>query len=222
MAEKILFLEDDLLLGTLISKGLQNAGFEVQLINRLEELLAATQAFHPDLLVLDLEIAGRSSLEEAPALRGYYPLLPIIFASSHTNGKEIIACLNLGYTDYIKKPYEIEELIYYIRKWLPAATTTTLSFGRYQLNLQTRILTYIDQTEKTLNPKEFQLLYMLLMQQGVVVSRTDLLERVWNKQEAEESLNNYITYLRKHLSKDPQIIIRTIKGQGYMLICGEE
>lgn len=226
MTQKILFLEDDRLLGTLISKGLGNAGFEVRLISRLEALQETAEAFCPDVAVLDLEIGGRNSLEEMPAFRKRHPHLPIIFASSHTDGKEIVACWNLGCTDYIKKPYEMEELIYHIRKWgtttMTAKATDTLTLGHYRLNLHTRDLIYQKQLQKTLNPKEFELLCMLITHKGEILGRRLLLQKVWNNQSAEESLNNYITYLRKHLKEDPRIQIRTVKGKGYLLTYREE
>lgn len=224
MIQKILFLEDDLLLGTLISKGLRQAGFEVRLISRLEELYTATETFRPDLTVVDLEIGGLNSLKEMPSFRKRYPQMPIVFASSHTDGKEIIACWNLGYTDYVKKPYEVEELIYHIRKWLGTTTAASdmLTLGHYQLNLQTRDLIYQTQIQKRLNPKEFNLLRMLITRKEEVIDRSEFLKKVWNNQPAEESLNNYITYLRKHLNKDPRILIRTVKGKGYILTYREE
>lgn len=222
MIQRILFLEDDLILGALISKGLIQAGFEVRLISQLERLYETTENFRPHLAIMDLEIGGRNSLEEMPAFRKRFPQLPILFASSHTDGKEIVACWNLGYTDYIKKPYEIEELVYHICKWSTMTATDTLTLGHYQLNLHTRDLIYHQQIQKTLNPKEFDLLRILIARQGEVVDRKELLKKVWNNQQAEESLNNYIAYLRKHLSQDARILIRTVKGKGYILTCREE
>lgn len=219
MIPKIVFLEDDFILGTLISKGLQKAGFEVELIGRLEKLHETVQMYSPDIVVLDLEIEGRNSLEAVPALRRLQPQLPIIFASSHTNGKEIVACLNWGDTDYIKKPYDVEELIYHIHHCLATVSADTICFGHYQLNLQTRDLAYKEQKIQTLNPKEFDLLHILLVHKEETVERKELLEKVWHNLMAEESLNNYIAYLRKYLNKDPQIKIRTIKRKGYILTC---
>lgn len=217
---KIVFLEDDFILGTLISKGLQKSGYEVELIGRLEKLHETVQRYSPDVVVLDLEIEGRNSLEAVPELRRLQPQLPIIFASSHTNGKEIVACLNWGDTDYIKKPYDVEELIYHIHHCLGVSASDTIFFGQYQLNLQTRDLAYQKEKIQTLNPKEFDLLRILLAHKEETVERTELLEKVWHNLVAEESLNNYIAYLRKYLNKDPQVKIRTIKRRGYILTCG--
>lgn len=120
----------------------------------------------------------------------------------------------------------MEELIYHIRKWgtttMTAKATDTLTLGHYRLNLHTRDLIYQKQLQKTLNPKEFELLCMLITHKGEILGRRLLLQKVWNNQSAEESLNNYITYLRKHLKEDPRIQIRTVKGKGYLLTYREE
>lgn len=218
---KILFLEDDPLIGALVSKGLQKAGFNVQWISRLENIHQEAEAHHPDIMVFDLQIGNRNCLEEIPRLRLSHPSVPILFASSHTDGKEIVACLGIGNAGYIKKPYELEELLYHIRRWLPARKNI-ISFGSYRLNPGSRELTYKNQPVAMLNPKEYDILYLLLSRRGEIVSRDELLGKVWYNPKAGGSLNNYITYLRKYFDKDRQVVIQTVRREGYMLVVYEK
>lgn len=90
--------------------------------------------------------------------------------------------------------------------------------GRFALNATNRDLFFDDELDFKLNPKEFEILRILLEQQGKTVTRQKLLEKVWNNDLAEESLNNYFTYLRRYLRKDPKVKIQTIKGIGYSLV----
>lgn len=221
MAYKILFVEDDLLFGSIITKGLEKRGLEVWFRNRLNGLSEAIAAFRPNILVLDLEVGAENSLDLLPALRSAYPSLPILFESSHTDGPEIEKCLKAGVTHYIKKPYQIEELGAYIDRLLPLLPSRDIDchvFGRFALNVTNRDLYFDDALDFKLNPKEFEILRILLENLGKTVTRQKLLERVWNNELADESLNNYFTNLRRYLRKDSTVKIQTIKGIGYSLV----
>lgn len=220
MAHKVLFIEDDFLFGSIITKGLEKRGLEVCFRDNLNDLPEAIATFRPNILVLDLEVGPESSLDRLPFLRSCYPSLPILFESSHTDGPEIEKCLQAGVFHYIKKPYQIEELGAYIDRLLPLLPSRDIDchvFGRFALNVTNRDLYFDDALDFKLNPKEFEILRILLEHQGKTVTRRTLLERVWNNDLADESLNNYFTNLRRYLRKDPEVEIRTIKGIGYSL-----
>lgn len=218
---KVLFIEDDMDMGYLISKGLENAGFDVAFRNTLDGFRETLAVSRPDVLLLDLEVGSRNSSEELSFIRTLYPSLPIVVASSHTSGKEIGDCLNAGVDYYIKKPYELAEVIPLLHKLCPAGSESVaecICFGPYRLDLSNRALYCNNRRMHALNPKEFQLLSLLAARPGEIVKRADILQHVWQNENAGDSLNNYITYLRNYLKSDPDIEIQTVKGIGCCLL----
>lgn len=177
-------------------------------------------AFMPDLLILDIEVGKANSLDEIPFIQLNCPSAPIIIVSSHTDGETVDRSYQSGVCQYIKKPYEINELLHHIHQLLPDSKPTAANnivFGGYLLNVSTHTLAFGDEWIKYLNLKEFHLLRILLTNKNIPVSRTQILQQVWNNEAADSSLNNYITKLRHYLSKDPNIQIQTIKKEGYTL-----
>ncbi len=216
----IVFLEDDILVGSLITKTLEERGFEVTFTNNLDVLRNAIRDVRPDVLLLDLEVGNRNSLEEIPLIRAEFPSLPIIIASSHHDSKEMVSCYEAGAQFYLVKPYEADEVERVIRMALPLSARTSpdhVCFGQFRLDTALHTLRYADESIKILNPKEFQLLKLLLTHKDKPVSRQLILRKIWRNEEAGGSLNNYVNNLRKYLEKDPGISLVTIKGVGYSL-----
>ncbi|WP_455636659.1 response regulator transcription factor [Parabacteroides sp.] len=217
---RIVFLEDDILVGSLITKTLEERGFEVTFTNNLDVLRNAIRDVRPDVLLLDLEVGNRNSLEEIPLIRTEFPSLPIIIASSHHDSKEMVNCYEAGAKFYLVKPYEADEVERMIRMASPLSVQTVLDhvyFGQFQLNIAQHTLQYAEESIRTLNPKEFHLLKLLLTHKNKPVSRQIILQEIWQNEEASSSLNNYINNLRKYLERDPSISLVTIKGIGYSL-----
>lgn len=220
MLKKLIFVEDDMILGSLIAQALIAEGFEVNYLNTLNGIKAVIAAFKPDLLLLDLEVGNCSSLDELPFIRMQYPSIPVIFASSHTDGEEIARSYNTGVNQYIKKPYDIKELLIHINKLLPETNTIppcNIPFGKFQLNISNKELSYENKLIKALSLKEFKVLQMLIENKGEVVLRTKLLQEVWENENAGESLNNCINALRNLIKGYKQVSIETVKGTGYYL-----
>ena len=222
MGKKILFVEDDMLLGSLITRGLEEAGMDVLFNNSLINLRPNVISFQPDLILLDLEVGNQNSREAIPWLKAEFPKVKIFVATSHTEGEEVSACLAAGADYYIKKPYQIQEILALIQRWIPDANAETqpahYTLGNYLLNIETHTLVFRPkQKTKQLNPKEFQLLCLLLEHKNQVVNKHTLLQKIWKGDLAEDSLNNCISALRKALSQDEQVKIENLKGVGYLL-----
>ena len=101
----------------------------------------------PDLLILDIEVNNQNSLDFLPAIHSQYPQLPVIIASSHTNGAEIIRSYDAGANHYIKKPYDITELVFQIRRLLqqpPKQTPAIWAISTYQVDTDKHLLIYPD------------------------------------------------------------------------------
>ena len=154
---KLIYIEDDQILGTLITQALVDYGFEIDFRTTLNGLQESLASMLPDLLILDIEVNNQSCLDILPAIRSQYPQLPIIIASSHTNGAKIIRSYDAGANHYIKKPYDVTELVFQIQnllqqseKQLPAIW----KIGTYQVDTRKQLLEEIwgnDSSEESLN-----------------------------------------------------------------------
>lgn len=212
MPQKIIFVEDDPDYGLIISSALEENGYLVDYIDNLDRLPELLRAKHYDLLLLDLEVKDRNSIDEIPSIHLHDPRLPIIVASSHTLGKEVCRCYEAGIKQYIKKPYDIDEILHILRICLPDVR----EIGNFQLYAESHQLCYkIDCAQLT--PKEYQLLCILADQSGKVVTREYLFNQIWEGDIQEDSLNNLISSLRHYLKKDNTIKVETVKGIGYRL-----
>lgn len=154
---KLIYIEDDQILGNLITQALVDYGFEIDFRTTLNGLQESLASMLPDLLILDIEVNNQSCLDILPAIRSQYPQLPIIIASSHTNGAKIIRSYDAGANHYIKKPYDVTELVSQIQnllqqseKQLPAIW----KIGTYQVDTRKQLLEEIwgnDSSEESLN-----------------------------------------------------------------------
>ena len=154
---KLIYIEDDQILGNLITQALVDYGFEIDFRTTLNGLQESLASMLPDLLILDIEVNNQSCLDILPAIRSQYPQLPIIIASSHTNGAKIIRSYDAGADHYIKKPYDVTELVFQIQnllqqseKQLPAIW----KIGTYQVDTRKQLLEEIwgnDSSEESLN-----------------------------------------------------------------------
>ena len=154
---KLIYIEDDQILGNLITQALVDYGFEIDFRTTLNGLQESLASMLLDLLILDIEVNNQSCLDILPAIRSQYPQLPIIIASSHTNGAKIIRSYDAGANHYIKKPYDVTELVFQIQnllqqseKQLPAIW----KIGTYQVDTRKQLLEEIwgnDSSEESLN-----------------------------------------------------------------------
>ena len=154
---KLIYIVDDQILGNLITQALVDYGFEIDFRTTLNGLQESLASMLPDLLILDIEVNNQSCLDILPAIRSQYPQLPIIIASSHTDGAKIVRSYDAGANHYIKKPYDVTELVFQIQnllqqseKQLPAIW----KIGTYQVDTRKQLLEEIwgnDSSEESLN-----------------------------------------------------------------------
>ena len=217
----MLFIDDDLLLGQIVSTALQEEGYEVYYQNSLAGLTACATACSPDIIFLDVEIGTGNGIEEAPGLRALLPEVPLFFISSHTDGSIIRLGLETGATGYLKKPFDMEELIGYIQRYAVHTTQVYIPIGRLILNNHTRELTDSRSGKliKYLSNMEYRLLGLLAAYPKQVVQKKLIEEVLWGKTETpnEQSLMNCISHLRKYLAADSGMEIALLHKQGYML-----
>jgi DNA-binding response OmpR family regulator len=216
---KVLFIDDDIELGSIITKSLSKKGYDVLFQNSLSGAKGAITDFSPDIIILDIALNGEDGISFIPTIKDIAPQTPIIIASSHTDYQEIERAFDSGASSFVKKPYIPEELTVYIKKEIKADTPHIIRIKTLSLDTSTRILSSPEKEIKRLSILEYKLIKLLENNENIVVSRDTIEKELWNESNStsEFSINNLIYSLRKYLKSDLNITIKTIKGNGYCL-----
>lgn len=215
---KFFFIDDDIALGHIYTMILQEEGYEVLYQTSLNGAKACIVETHPDMIVLDVEIGNKNGIEAVPELKAIAPNTPILFISSHTNSQLIVQALSAGAVAYLKKPFEIDELIAYIKRYA-ISHPYQIKIGSLLLDTDTQLLCTKElKVIKQLSEAEYKLLKLLVAYKEQLVERRQIEEELWGKANGnEQGINNLISKLRKYLSIDPTIELVTIPRNGYKL-----
>ncbi len=214
---RILIAEDEARLASFLEKGLRASGFTTTVVGDgiTAETLANGGDF--DLLILDLSLPRKGGLEVLRDLRSAGRRLPVIVLTARSDPHDRVAGLESGANDYLPKPFHFEELVARIRVQLrggdPAAEETQLRVGAVALDLRTRWASVAGDTVE-LSAREFELLRTFLQHPNQVLSREQLLARVWgyDYDPGSNVVDVYVGYLRKKLGQDK---FETVRGVGY-------
>ena len=225
MSARIMVVEDEEALTTLLRYNLDAEGYDVETVARGDDADTRLKERIPDLVVLDWMLPGLSGIELCRRLRARPETkqLPIIMLTARGEESERVRGLATGADDYIVKPFSIPELLARIRALLrrskPERVAATLSAGDIELDRDTKRVSRSGR-EVPLGPTEFRLLEFLLEHPGRVFSREQLLDQVWGRDVYidERTVDVHVGRLRKALNRgrmpDP---IRTVRGSGYAL-----
>jgi DNA-binding response OmpR family regulator len=218
---RLLIAEDDRALGQFLSRGLEADGHRVRVAHDGAEAVQAFRQDMPDLTILDLNLPvkdGEQVLKEIRAMDGDLPVL-VLTARQEVDTR--VRCLDLGADDLMLKPFSLHELRARCRALLRRKREARLQLRAGDLELDR-----LDHTARrgnqpvVLTNKEFALLEHLMLNRGQCVSRVELLDAVWNLEPAQTTniVDVYVNYLRRKL-KDPPPgqLIRTVRGQGYLV-----
>jgi two-component system OmpR family response regulator len=224
MSGKILVVEDDETTAAFVARGLEEHGFAVDRAdNGRDGLFLATDGTY-DAIVLDRMLPGIDGLAVLSALRAAAIETPVIFLSALGTPDDRVDGLNAGSDDYLVKPFAFAELLARLRLMLRKAGSsqraiTELSCGGLEMNLLSRKVTRDGRTIE-LQPREFRLLDYLLRHAGQVVTRTMLLEGVWDYHfdPGTNVIDVHISRLRKKIDEGfPEPLLHTVRGAGYRL-----
>lgn len=222
MPTTILIVEDDAKIARLLELELQYAGYATRVAPNGKDGLAAAE-HSVDLVLLDVMMPELSGFEVLRRLRGKGIDVPVIMLTARGEVYDKVAGLDLGANDYVTKPFEMEELLARIRALLrtPASTNNasrTLQFADLVLDLD-RHEAFRDESRLDLTPREFELLTYLLENKEHVLTREQILNRVWGYDYFGETniVDVYIRYLRKKVDAHPPALIQTVRGVGYVL-----
>jgi two-component system, OmpR family, response regulator QseB len=218
---QILIAEDEPRISAFIEKGLRAQGFRSTIASDADEVLHLAQGNEFDLILLDLGLPGGDGLEILEILRGQGVQTPIIILTARDDLNDKLAGLGGGADDYMTKPFRFEELLVRIRlrmKPKPIAVGSDdllLIVGNVVLNLRTR-KAIVDEREIELPSREFTLAEAFFQHPGQVLTRQQLLDRVWgyHYDPGSNIVDVYVGYLRKKLGSD---LFETVRGVGYRL-----
>lgn len=216
---RVLFIDDDVMLGNIVTTALTDEGYVVHQQNSLTGIKVVVSEFRPAIIVMDVEIGAEDGIDAMPELYAVSPEIPIVIISSHTASNEVVRALQNGAVAYLKKPFEPEELIAYIERYAHTAQKLLpkIKIASLELDVQNHILYQGSRKLKRLSKLEFALLLLLNEHQGEIVSHGEI-SKLWGGAIIEDhSLYNLIAKLRKTLSVDVHIKIDTVGGDGYIL-----
>ena len=220
--QKILIVDDDNNIAELISLYLMKECFDTMIVEDGEKALEQFGQFQPNLILLDLMLPGIDGYQVCREIRRTSNV-PIIMLSAKGEVFDKVLGLELGADDYISKPFRPRELISRMNSVLRRCHRGSQPLEYHELKADTvRGLVYKNNVELTLSALEYRLLLLFLSNQGIVLTRSRLLDELWDM--AGEFVNDntltvYIKRLREKIEADPAHpeYIKTIRGLGYKL-----
>ena len=220
----ILVVDDEQNLTDLIALALRYEQFEVTVAHNGREALQAFSAHRPDLVVLDIMLPDIDGFEVACRLATEAPSTPVLFLSARDTTEDKIRGLTLGGDDYMTKPFSLEELVARIRAVLRRTRRSSeeqserLVFADLDLNEDTYEV-HRAGVPVELTATEFKLLHYLMLNPRRVLSKAQILDRVWNYDFGGDAnvVEIYISYLRKKFNPLGPPLIHTVRGFGYCL-----
>ena len=227
---KVLFVEDDPSLSHLVSETLTSSGYNVRTVVDGKLVIDTYLSFQPDICILDIMLPSKDGYTLAMELKNLQPDLPIIFLSAKALTEDVVKGFKSGGNDYLKKPFNIEELLIRVEGLLhrfgrktpdqALENNTNYVFGGCTLNTLDQILTG-SSGQFSLSYKESSLLEMLILHKNEVLERQQALIKIWGTDNFynTRSMDVYMTHLRKLLKDEPGIQILGLRGVGYKLIC---
>ena len=216
---RVLFVDDDILLGQVVTMALRNYGYAAEYCTSLVGIQAVVKEMRPDILVLDVEIGCYNGIDAIAGLKAIAPDMPILIESSHITAQEVERGLDAGGIAYLKKPFEVTELLAYIRRHTRGFHSEGSSIGRFTLRTEDGMLLKDGERVRRLSPFEFKILNLLVQNMNCLVTREQIEQELWEEKrdKSEHSLNNYMAKLRKYLADDEAVFLKVVSGKGYML-----
>jgi len=219
----VLVVDDEASLRELVSAALGYEGFVVTSAATGREALAAASASRPDLMVLDVMLPDLDGFEVTRRLRAEGVRVPVVFLTARDGTEDKVTGLTLGGDDYVTKPFSLEELVARVR----AVLRRSGAAGAGQSRLRFADLELDDDTHEVwragvaviLTATEFKLLRYFLLNPRRVLSKTQLLEHVWDYDFGGDAnvVETYVSYLRKKLDTVEPHLLHTVRGAGYSL-----
>jgi len=221
---RVLVVDDENTLSELLSMALRYEGWDVQAAADGLSAVRAARTFRPDAVVLDVMLPDIDGLEVLRRLRAESPLVPVLFLTARDAVEDRIAGITAGGDDYVTKPFSLEEVVARLRGLLrrtgaaAAHATSLLAVGDLTMDEDAHEVRRGDELVD-LTATEFELLRYLMRNPRKVLSKAQILDRVWNYDFGGQAsvVELYISYLRKKVDAGREPMIHTVRGAGYVL-----
>ncbi|MTE22827.1 response regulator transcription factor [Microbacterium sp. ZXX196] len=222
---RVLVVDDEQMLTDLLSMALRMEGWEVRTAGSGTEALQSVKDFQPDTIVLDIMMPDLDGMAVLQRLRQQDNMVPVLFLTAKDAVSDRVAGLTAGGDDYVTKPFSLEEVVARLRALMRRSGTALaaepepiLRVGDLSLNEDSHEVLR-GEAEIELTATEFELLRFLMRNPRRVVSKAQILDRVWNYDFGGKSsvVELYISYLRKKIDAGREPLIHTVRGVGYMI-----
>ncbi|MBW0103761.1 response regulator transcription factor [Pseudonocardia sp. KRD291] len=210
----VVLAEDDAAIAEPLSRALQREGYEVQVVGDGLAALEHVGRVPVDLLVLDLGLPGMDGLEVCRRIRTDFADLPVLMLTARTDEVDFVVGLDAGADDYVSKPFRLAELLARVRALLRRRTQDVVEVDGLRMELSGRRV-LLEGDEVTLANKEFELLRVLMLHSGQVVTREEILHTVWGDADMKSSktLDMHMSWLRRKIGGERRIA--TVRGVGF-------
>ncbi|SDP38440.1 DNA-binding response regulator, OmpR family, contains REC and winged-helix (wHTH) domain [Microbacterium testaceum StLB037] len=213
---RILIAEDEERISAFVAKGLESAGYQTLIVADGAEALDTALSGDVDLVLLDVGLPTLDGFEVLRSIRGQGSQIPVIMLTARTSTRDTVDGLDAGANDYVAKPFKFDELLARVRSRMREPMTVgpmTVSHGDVSLDVLARRAT-VGSREIDLSAREFSLAEEFIRHAGQVLSREQLLSRVWGM-DFDPSSNVVDVYVRYLRAKIGQSHIVTVRGAGY-------
>ena len=220
MNKLIYIVEDDYSIKELESYALINSDFNVGAFDKAKGLYAALDNAIPALIILDIMLPDEDGLSILKKLRStpLYKKIPVIMVTAKTSEIDAVKGLDMGADDYITKPFGVMELVSRVKAVLRRTQTSVNENIAYKNILidEARHIVYVDKDEIELTYKEYEILKLLILNKGIVLTRDTLMESIWGYdfEQGNRTVDVHIQSIRKKL-KSAGEYIKTIRNVGY-------
>jgi two-component system, OmpR family, response regulator len=220
----VLVVDDEAVLAEMVSMALRYEGWNIATAGDGAAALESARSQRPDVVVLDVMLPDMSGLDVLRKLREETPQLPVLLLTAKDALEDRIAGLTAGGDDYVTKPFSLEEVVLRLRALLRRTGVTTedsgaqLVVGDLVLNEDSHEVTRAGESI-SLTSTEFELLRFMMRNSKRVLSKAQILDRVWSYDFGGRSniVELYISYLRKKIDSGHEPMIHTLRGAGYVL-----
>ena len=218
MSQLVLVVDDEPAVNDLICDALRLAGFRTESAADGFLALQFLRTTTPDLVILDINMPRIDGFETLERMRAAGDATPVIILTARQERDDARTGFERGADDFVHKPFSIEELVWRVRAVLrrsaPDASDATQAVGSIRLDPARHVVT-VDDSPVELSSTEFRLLEVLMENRGRVLSKEQLLSRVWGGGAERSIVETYVSYLRRKLGD--ALSIRTVRGVGYQL-----
>lgn len=222
---KVLLVEDDYTIAGSVELELSHQGYSVVNVSDGHAALTAVENESPDIVILDLMIPGIGGLEVASKIRESGNEVPILMLTALSEASDLVTGFDAGADDYLRKPFEMSELLSRVRALLKRSEhvrgSSLLEASGVAMDPDSRRAT-VHGEPLDLTAKEYDLLSYLVANAGRVISRDEIITSVWGGQHSMDSnvIEVFVCHLRNKIGDHNNTIIQTIRGVGYFFAKG--